>query len=55
MIELLEHSIEHAQARIKELSEPCVKSYAQSRTAEREFWKKKLKGYEKELKELEDE
>ena len=53
MIEALKHSIEHAQARIEELSEPCVKSYAQSRTAEREFWKKKLKGYEKELKELE--
>ena len=53
MIESLEHSIEHAQARIKELTEPCVKSYAQSRTAEREFWKKKLKGYEKQLKELE--
>ena len=55
MIESLEHSIKHAQARIEELFEPCVKSYAQSRTAEREFWKKKLKGYEKELKELEDE
>lgn len=55
MIESLEHSIEHAQARIEELTEPCVKSYVQSRTAEREFWKKKLKGYEKQLKELEDE
>lgn len=54
MIEALEHSIEHAQARIEELTEPCVKSYAQSRTAEREFWKKKLKGYEKELERLRD-
>ena len=55
MIEAIEHSIEYAQARIKELTEPCVKSYAQSRTAEREFWKKKLKGYEKQKKEFEDE
>lgn len=55
MIESLEHSIEHAHARIKELTEPCVKSYVQSRTAEREFWRKKIKGYQKELKELKDE
>ena len=54
VIEGLKHSIEHAQARIKELSEPCVKSYARSRTAEREFWKKKLKGYEMKLKEQEE-
>ena len=54
MIEALKHSIEHAQSRIKELTELCVKSYAQSRTAEREFWKKKLKGYKKELKRLKD-
>ena len=55
MIESLEHSIEHAQARIEELTEPCVKSYAQNRTAEREFWRKKIRGYQKELKELKNE
>ena len=55
MIESLEHSIEKATARIEELSEPCVKSLAHSRSAERDFWKKKLKGYQEQLKELEDE
>lgn len=55
MIESLERSIEKATARIEELSEPSVKSLTHSRSAERDFWKKKLKGYEKELKELEDE
>ena len=43
MIESLELSIEKANARIEELSEPCVKSLANSRSAERDFWKKKLK------------
>jgi hypothetical protein len=37
MIESLERSIEKATARIKELSEPCVKSLAHSRSAERDF------------------
>lgn len=37
MIESLEHSIEQADARIEELSEPCVKSLAHSRSAERDF------------------
>lgn len=55
MIESLKHSIEKANARIEELSDPCVKSLVHSRSAERDFWKKKLKGYEKELKRLEDE
>lgn len=55
MIESLKHSIEKATARIEELTEPCVKSLTHSRSAERDFWKKKLKGYEKELKRLEDE
>ena len=55
MIESLKHSIEQANARIEELSESCVKSLVHSRSAERDFWKKKLKGYKKELKELEDE
>lgn len=55
VIEELKHSIEQAEARIEALSEPCVKSLSHSRSAERDFWRKKLKGYKKELKELEDE
>ena len=55
MIESLEYSIEKANARIEELSEPCVKSLIHSRSAERDFWKQKLKGYQEQLKELEDE
>lgn len=55
MIESLERSIEKANVRIEELSEPCVKSLAHSRSAERDFWKKKLKRYKEQLEELEDE
>lgn len=55
MIELLEHSIEQAEAKIEELSKPSQKSSVQMRSAEREFWWKKIKGYQKELKELKDE
>ncbi|MFS9171278.1 hypothetical protein QM857_04195 [Streptococcus infantis] len=40
---------------IEELSEPCVKSLAHTKSAERDFWKKKLKRYQEQLKELEDE
>lgn len=49
------HSLELANVRIEELSEPCVKSLAHSRSAERDFWKKKLKRYKEQLEELEDE
>lgn len=45
MIEALERSIEKANVRIEELSEPCVKSLAHSRSAERDFWRKKIKEY----------
>ena len=55
MIELLEYSIERAEAKIEELSKPSQKSSVQIRSAEREFWRKKIKGYQKELKELKDE
>ena len=55
IIKGLKRSIEKANARIEELSEPCVKSLAHSRSAERDFWKKKLKRYQEQLKELEDE
>ena len=55
MIELLEHSIEQAEAKIEELSKPSQKSSVQMRSAEREFWRKKIKRYKKQLKEFEDE
>lgn len=55
MIESLEHSIEQAEAKIEELSKPSQKSSVQMRSAEREFWRKRIKGYQKELKELKDE
>lgn len=55
MIESLEHSIEQAEAKIEELSRPSQKSAVQMRSAERDFWRKKIKGYQKELKELKDE
>nr|DAN55326.1 MAG TPA: protein of unknown function (DUF5320) [Caudoviricetes sp.] len=55
MIESLERSIEKATARIEELSDPCVKSLAHSRSAERDFWKKRLKRYQEQLEELENE
>lgn len=54
-IEALKHSIEVAEEKIEEFSEPCVKSLAHSRSAERDFWKKKLKRYKEQLEELEDE
>lgn len=55
MIELLEHSIEQAEAKIEELNKPSQKSSVQMRSAEREFWRKKIKRYKEQLKELEDE
>lgn len=55
MIESLEHSIEQAEAKNEELSKPSQKSSVQMRPAKRDFWRKKLKGYKEQLKELEDE
>ena len=55
MIELLEHSIERVGTKIEELNKPSQKSAVQMRSAEREFWRKKIKRYRKQLKELEDE
>lgn len=55
VIEGLKHSIEQAEARLETLSEPCVKLLAHSHSAERDFWRKKLKRYKKQLEELEDE
>ena len=54
MIESLEHSIEVAEAKTEELKKPSQKSAAHMRAAERDFWKKKLKRYKKQLKELEE-
>ena len=55
MIDALKHSIAQAEARIEALSDPSVKSLAHSRSAERDFWKKKLKRYQEQLKELKNE
>ena len=55
MIDGLKRSINQATAKNEKLSEPCVKSLVHSRSAERDFWKKKLERYQEQLKELEDE
>lgn len=47
------HSLELANQRIAELSEPTVKSSAHARSAERDFLKKRAKYYEDKIKELE--
>ena len=54
-IEALKHSIEVAEEKIEELKKPSQKSAVHMRAAERDFWRKKIKEYQKELKELEDE
>lgn len=54
MIESLKHSIEVAEARIEELKKPSQKSAVHMRSAERDFWKKKLKMYQEQLKEVEE-
>ena len=55
LIKGYKRSMELAKERIAELSEPTIKSSAHTRSAERDFWKKKLKRYKEQLKELEDE
>ena len=54
MIEALKYSIEVAEKRIEELKKPSQKSAVHIRAAERDFWKKKIKVYKKNLKELEE-
>lgn len=54
-IDGLKRTIEQTEARIVELSKPCVKSLAFSRSEERDLLKKKVKGWKKRIKELEDE
>lgn len=55
LIDGLKRSIEQNEARIVELSEPCVKSLAFSRSEERDLLKKRVKRMKSQLKELEDE
>ena len=47
------HSLELANQRIAELSEPTIKSSVHARSAERDFLKKRVKYYETKIKELE--
>lgn len=54
VIEGLKRTIEQTEARIVDLSEPCVKSLAFSRSEERDLLKKKVKNRKKRIKELED-
>jgi hypothetical protein len=55
IVEELKRTIEQTEARIVELSKPCVKSLAFSRSEERDLLKKKVKNWKKRIKELEDE
>ena len=55
MIDGLKRSIEQTEERMVELSEPCVKSLAFSRSEERDLLKKRVKEMKAQLKELEDE
>ena len=54
VIDRLKRTIEQTEARIAELSKPCVKSLAFSRSEERDLLKKKVKNWKKRIKELED-
>ena len=55
VIDGLKRTIEQTEARIVELSKPCVKSLAFSRSEERDLLKKRVKRMKSQLKELEDE
>lgn len=55
MIESLKYSIEVAEARIEELKKPSQKSAVHMRSAERDFWKKKVKELKRKIKELKNE
>ncbi len=55
VIKGLKRAIKQTEARIVELSEPCVKSLAFSRSEERDLLKKKVKNWKKRIEELEDE
>nr|DAR60891.1 MAG TPA: hypothetical protein [Caudoviricetes sp.] len=53
LLKSYKHSLELAKERIEELSEPTIKSSVHTRSAERDFLKKKAKYYEDKIKELE--
>lgn len=55
MIDALKRSIKQTEARIVELSKPCVKSLAFSRSEERDLLKKRVKRMKSQLKEEEKE
>lgn len=55
IIKGLKHSIEVAEAKAEELKKPSQKSAVHMRSAERDFWRKKIKGYQKELERLKNE
>lgn len=55
MIESIKHSIKVAEEKIEELKKPSHKSVVHMRATERDFWKKKLKRYQEQLEELENE
>lgn len=55
VIDGLKRTVKQTEARIVELSKPCVKSLAFSRSEERDLLKKKVKNWKKRMKELEDE
>ena len=55
IIKGLKRSIEAAEEKIEELKKPSQKSTVHMRAAKRDFWKKKLKRYQEQLEELENE
>ena len=52
IIKGLKRSIEVAEEKIEELKKPSQKSVVHMRASERDFWKKKLKRYKEQLKEV---
>lgn len=54
LLKCYKHSLELAKDRIADLSKPTIKSLIHSRSAERDFLKKKVKFYESKIKELEE-
>lgn len=55
IIKGLKHSIKVAEEKIEELKKPSQKSAVHMRTAERDFWRKKIKRYKEQLEELKNE
>lgn len=55
IIKGLKRSIKVAEEKIEELKKPSQESAVHMRTAERDFWRKKIKVYKKKLEELENE